>query len=142
MMDAMYALALALLLSQTPTSVKVVDPVQPSKTVGTTDANGKTGLNVAVTDKVKVGKNATAPAATAVTVTTTPTALPSSILTGRVSVCFMNTGNVTVYIGPAGVDSTTGFPVAASAGWCDDVGTQAYFGVTAVGTTTVRVLEN
>jgi hypothetical protein len=112
------------------------------------DSSGN-GIESAITEVVgtnrgllvrEVVKTLTAPVVTSVSCGTTSTALPTTA--GRKSICIENEGVGDIYIGPTGVTTGTGLPIATGATWCDDVGSQAYFCINAVGTNDVRVLEN
>lgn len=53
---------------------------------------------------------------------------------GATSITIVNTGSSTVYLGGSGVTDTTGFPVAAGAGWGqDNVSVNDLFAVCASG---------
>lgn len=84
---------------------------------------------------------------TAVTVGTTPTALPTTPLKGRIRVLVGNGGSVAVFVGDASVTTSTGVPVAAGAtvpfefGYAERTDDNVLYGVVATGTQDVEVLE-
>lgn len=90
----------------------------------------------------RASKAAAAPLSSAVSVTTSATLLPASALTNRTSLCVYNNGSATLFVGTSGVTTSTGFPVPAGGAFCDDVGSQPYYGIVASGTVEARVLEN
>jgi len=94
------------------------------------------------TQATKISKTAAAPLSTAVSVTTSATLLPTSVLTNRVSLCVYNNGAATMYLGTSGVTTVNGLPIVAGGSFCDDVGSQPYYGIVAAGTIDARVLEN
>jgi hypothetical protein len=106
--------------------------VQPGNTANTTP-----WLTAA-----RISKAAAAPLSTAVSVGNTATLLPASVLTSRVSLCVYNNGAATMFIGTSGVTTVNGLPLPAGGVFCDDVGTQPYYGIVAAGTVDARVLEN
>lgn len=81
-----------------------------------------------------------------VTVTTSATLLTAADATDTTSgnsLAFKNTGAVTVYLGGAGVTTSTGYPLAAG----DQIGGDAspgedFYGVVASGTCVVAVLRS
>lgn len=83
------------------------------------------------------------PAATPVTVGTTPQALPSDPLESRRSMIVYNNSSSTLYLGGSDVSSTTGLPVPANSySPALDAGEKMLiYGVAASGTINVRVLE-
>src|SRR5262249_17753476 len=94
------------------------------------------------TQPVKIVKVAAGPVPTAVSVGTSATQLPSSPLSGRVSLCITNNSAVTIYVGGSSVTTSNGTPVSPTGSFCDDVGSQLYYAIVATGTADVRVLEN
>ena len=82
------------------------------------------------------------PITTAVSCATTATALPSSALAGRTSLCVYNAGAATVYLGGSTVTTASGLPLPVGAYWCDDVQSLAHYCIVATGNESVRVLEN
>jgi hypothetical protein len=90
----------------------------------------------------RAAKAAAAPLATVTSVTTSATQLPASPLANRVSLCVYNAGATTIYLGAASVTSAAGFPLPAGGAFCDDVGSQLYYGIAAAGTVEARILEN
>lgn len=88
-----------------------------------------------------VMKTATNPLATGVSCATTATALPATALTNRQSLCVYNNGTNTIFLGPSGVTTTNGFPLARGASYCDDVGSQVLYCIVSAGTENARVLE-
>jgi hypothetical protein len=96
---------------------------------------------------IRTRKGLTTLTVTAVSVSSSATALPTTPIAGRTSICLFNNGAATVFIGPSGVTTSNGFPLAPGAAFCDDANTrsgaaQAYYGIVATGTAEVRVLEN
>lgn len=82
--------------------------------------------------------------ATAITVSSTATLLPTTALANRRSLsAYNNSAATTIYIGGAGVTSATGTPVpAGTASPAFDIGPNvAVYGITASGTADTRVLE-
>ena len=78
----------------------------------------------------------------AVTVTTTATALPATAVEGRISLAIYNNGAATIYLGASDVTTTTGYPLAAGAEISLDVGMNVIvYARIAAGTANVRVLE-
>ena len=79
---------------------------------------------------------------TAVTVTTTATAIPATALAGRRAMMVRNNGSVTVYLGDSTVTSTNGFPLSPGEEKSYELGPPVtLYGITASGTADVRVLE-
>lgn len=107
-----------------------------------TNAIGHVTVDAAPTTPVNIAKARSTAVATAVTCATSATAAPASVATSRLSLCIANTSTETEYLGPSGVTSSTGFPLTAGSTWCDDVGAQPYYCVSASGTATARTLEN
>ncbi len=80
---------------------------------------------------------------TAITVTTTAGALPTSAKAGRMSLIVYNNCSSTVYLGSASVTSSNGLPLVAGASVSFDLSdSAAVYGRMASGTCDVRVLEN
>lgn len=77
----------------------------------------------------------------AVTVGTSPQALPGDPLPARRSLAIHNAGSVTLYVGGITVTTVNGLPVAAGASVTIDVGAAPIYGVAASGTLDVRILE-
>lgn len=81
----------------------------------------------------------------AVTVETTATALNAaeSVGSDRVSLLVSNVGAATVYLGPAGVTTSTGVPLAAGASLSinDLEPAERVYGIVAASTNVVRVLR-
>lgn len=79
----------------------------------------------------------------AVTVTTTPTPLPSEVLSQRRSLVVYNNSSSTIYIGGQDVSSSNGMPVpATSYSPAIDAGVKmVVYGIVAASTADVRVLE-
>ena len=100
------------------------------------------GVDASRNVRTRAAKKATAPLATAVSVTSSATAIPATPLTDRTSLCVTNNGAVTIYLGGSGVTTAAGTPLGAGGTWCDDVGVQVYYGVSAGTTVDVRALEN
>lgn len=79
--------------------------------------------------------------AEAVAPTTTSTTVAAAN-TSRISLTIVNNGSQVVYIGPRGVTTSNGIPVAANGGAYEDVTSlDAWFAVTAAGTGDLRILE-
>lgn len=87
------------------------------------------GSNVAVED-------------TAVSVTTTATALPTTALTGRRKIYIQNLDSQAIFLGGSGVTTANGLRIAAGGVFEDEVGDDvALFAICATGTADVRILE-
>lgn len=79
---------------------------------------------------------------TAVSVTTTATALPATALTGRRKIYVQNLDNQPIFLGGSGVTTANGIRIAAGAVFEDEVGDDVgLFAINASGTADVRVLE-
>jgi len=89
----------------------------------------------------QVLKTATNPLSTSVSCATSATALPATALTSRQSLCVQNNGTATIYLGPVGVTTANGFPLARGSTYCDDLGSQVLYCIVAAGTENARVLE-
>lgn len=87
-------------------------------------------------------KRAAAALAQAVSCATTATALPTSVLASRVSLCVYNNGAAAMYLGHSGVTTATGFPLPVGGVWCDDPGSQPLYCIVAAGTVEARIVEN
>jgi hypothetical protein len=68
-------------------------------------------------------------------------ALVLAVSANRKKATIKNTGSATVYIGPAGVTSSTGFPLDGGEGYEVAGTTAAIYAVTATGSGSVRVVE-
>lgn len=81
-------------------------------------------------------------ASATVSVATTATALHASDADGQ-SLLVSNVGAATVYLGPAGVTTATGLPLAAGASVSINslVGGEVLYGIVAASTNEVRVLR-
>jgi len=89
----------------------------------------------------QVLKTATNPLSTSVSCATSATALPATALTNRQSLCVQNNGTGTIFLGPVGVTTANGFPLARGATYCDDLGSQVLYCIVAADTENARVLE-
>lgn len=79
---------------------------------------------------------------TAVSVTTTATALPATNLTGRRYILIQNLAGTQIFLGGSGVTTSNGIRLAAGASWEGEVGDDVnLFAIKATGTADVRVLE-
>lgn len=79
---------------------------------------------------------------TAVSVTTTATALPATNLTGRRYILIQNLGGAQMFLGGSGVTAANGIRIAAGASWEGEVGDDVnLFAIKSAGTSDVRVLE-
>jgi hypothetical protein len=79
---------------------------------------------------------------TAVSVTTTATALPATNLVGRRYIIIQNLGGAQMFLGGSGVTTANGIRIAAGASWEGEVGDDVnLFAIKASGTSDVRVLE-
>jgi hypothetical protein len=76
----------------------------------------------------------------AVSVTTSATALPSSVLTNRKRLILYNAGTQTVFLGTSGVTTSTGLGLLAGGSFETD-GDVAVYGIVAATTCDVRVME-
>lgn len=83
----------------------------------------------------------TAALSTAVTVTTTATALPASALSGRRALWVYNNGAAPIFLGPAGVTTANGLPLQAGQSIVLEVGVLAIYGRVATGTVEARIME-
>ena len=79
--------------------------------------------------------------ATAVSVGTSATALPASVLANRRSVMAYNNGAAIIYLGGSGVTTATGFPLLPGQAVTLEVGTLAVYGRVLTGTVEARILE-
>jgi len=80
--------------------------------------------------------------ATAVSVGTTATALPTTALSNRESILIVNNCSATEYIGGSGVTTSSGIPLAAGDHLSKDAGPSvAFFAIVATGTCDTRVVE-
>lgn len=80
----------------------------------------------------------------AVSVTTSATRLDTvdSANVSNQSASVYNAGSATVYLGPAGVTTATGYPLTAGEHFAVDLGEfEVLYGIVATGTAEVRVLE-
>lgn len=77
----------------------------------------------------------------AVSVATTATALPASALSARRVLWVYNNGAATIFLGPAGVTTSNGFPLLAGQSVSLAVGALVVYGIAAAGTVQARVME-
>lgn len=77
----------------------------------------------------------------AVSVSTSATALPSSALASRRALIIYNNGSATIYLGASGVTTAAGFPLAAGQSLALEVGTLAIYGIVAASTVEARIME-
>lgn len=77
----------------------------------------------------------------AVSVATTATALPASALAARRVLWVYNNGSATIFLGPAGVTTSNGFPLLPGQSVALEVGTLVMYGRVATGTVEARVME-
>lgn len=78
---------------------------------------------------------------TAVSVTTSATALPASPATGRKRILLQNLASVAVYLGSASVTTSNGIEIAPKGTLLLPLGSSVLYGRVATGTADVRVLE-
>lgn len=78
---------------------------------------------------------------TAVSVTTSATALPASPATGRKRILVQNLASVAVYLGSASVTTSNGIEIAPKGTLLLPLGSSVLYGRVATGTADVRVLE-
>lgn len=78
---------------------------------------------------------------TAVSVATTATALPPSALSARRALWIYNNGTEAIYLGPAGVTTSNGFPLQPGQAVSLEIGTLAIYGIVAAGTVAARIME-
>lgn len=78
---------------------------------------------------------------TAVSVTTTATALPASPASGRKRILVQNLAAVAVYLGSASVTTSNGIEIAPKGTLLLPLGSSVLYGRVATGTADVRVLE-
>lgn len=108
---------------------------------------GTIGINVERSQLVEAAPHVGGVKSTAVNVTSTAGALPSSALANRKEVLVMNNGTATIYVGPKDatngtVTTSSGLPIAAGASLGVALGTaQPIYGIVASGTVEARVLE-
>jgi hypothetical protein len=79
--------------------------------------------------------------ATAVSVATTATALPASALAARRVLWVYNNGAATIFLGPAGVTTSNGFPLLPGQSVSLEVGPLVIYGIVATGTVNARIME-
>ncbi len=77
----------------------------------------------------------------AVSVATTATPLPASALAGRRVLWIYNNGSESIFLGPAGVTISNGFPLLPSQSVSMAVGALVLYGIVASGTVAARVME-
>ena len=77
----------------------------------------------------------------AVSVGTSATALPASALAARRALIVYNNGSSTIYLGPAGVSTSGGFPLLPGQSVSLEVGALVIYGIVASGTVEARVME-
>ena len=73
-----------------------------------------------------------------------PTTSAASIVAAnpdRLSVTIHNAGSVVVYLGPSGVTTSTGLPLAVGATLTDTTSVDAWHAITASGTGDLRIIE-
>jgi len=87
-------------------------------------------------------KRAAAALSQAISCATSATALPTSPLANRVSLCVYNNGASTMYLGHSAVTTSTGLPLPAGGAFCDDLGSQPLYCIVASGTVEARIVEN
>ena len=115
--------------------VKLAISTDGSATVIPADATN--GLKV---DVARLPDKGATIAASNVSVGTTETSLASASAS-RLSVGLYNNGSATVFVGPTGVTTSTGFPIpAGGALFLDQGATAQVFGIVASGTVNVRVI--
>jgi hypothetical protein len=112
-----------------------------SQVTSRTADTGSVGL---ATWRVSKFVQATSPATTAVSCTTTATAAPATTRTNRVTVTFQNpsTNTVSIFLGGLGVTTADGLELIPGASFTDDIEDTRYYCRVASGTATLRVLEN
>lgn len=80
--------------------------------------------------------------ASAVTITTTATAVPGTALTGRRVISVQNKGSKPIFLGDAAVTASTGTEISVGGSWEGEAGDDiALFAITASSTSNVRILE-
>ena len=77
----------------------------------------------------------------AVSVATTATALPASALAARRVLWIYNNGTATIFLGPAGVTTSNGFPLLPGQSVALEVGALVMYGRVATGTVEARLME-
>ena len=109
-----------------------------------TSASTDTGSVGLATWRIAKFVQATSPATTAVSCSTTATAAPATARTNRVTVTFQNpsTNTVSIFLGGSGVTTADGIELLPGASFTDDVEDTPYFCRVAAGTATLRVMEN
>lgn len=99
-------------------------------------------INATVSDVISVAPLRDSVVGTAVNVSVGTTAIPSTALTGRKSMSIKNVTSTTAYIGGINVSSTNGFTLEQSESYDLDVtATVAIYGVSQIGTATLRIME-
>lgn len=107
-----------------------------------------TSTTITGTPTVTSRKVAAAALTQAINCATSATALPTTPLTNRTSVCVQNMGASVVYVGHSAVTTANGIALAPASGttpggsFCDDLGSQPLYCIVASGTVEVRLLEN
>lgn len=107
----------------------IADPDDPSQMLAV-DANGAASVKL--------------PKGSKTLTTASPGTSASSVLAAnasRKSATIHNAGLVTVYLGPSGVTTSDGIPLAPNATLSDDSTSDAWYGITSSGTGSLRVLE-
>lgn len=74
-------------------------------------------------------------------VATSATALPASALAARRELWIYNNGAAIIYLGPAGVTTSNGFPLFPNQSVSLAVGALVIYGIVAAGTVEARILE-
>jgi hypothetical protein len=77
----------------------------------------------------------------AVSVATTATALPASALAARRVLWIYNNGAATIFLGPAGLTTSNGFPLLPGQSVSLAVGDLVIYGIVATGTVEARIME-
>lgn len=72
---------------------------------------------------------------------TTAAMLLASANSSRLTLLIQNIGTVDVYLGLAGVATTTGILLKAGSALTDDISSSAWYAITASGTADLRILE-
>lgn len=74
-------------------------------------------------------------------VATSATALPASALAARRVLWIYNNGTATIFLGPAGVTTSNGFPLLPGQSISMEVGALVVYGIAASSTVEARVME-
>jgi hypothetical protein len=104
--------------------------------------NATLSVNVDVSDTVTVASLNSVVRGTAVSVITSATLIPTTILSNRKSMSVRNNGSATIYLGGSDVTTSGGYPLKANETLDLDIGTTSrLYGRVISTTTNIRILE-